>query len=117
MDLLTLEVSSFQLEGVDDFRPSVAVLLNITPDHLDRYADMEAYARIKGRLFARQQNFDWAIVQSEALARLRTLGVMVPSKVITFSANSRRADIYLDRGLLISRISVAEIFPAVRFHL
>jgi UDP-N-acetylmuramoylalanine--D-glutamate ligase len=51
-----------------------------------------------------QQAFDWAIVQSEALAQLRSLGIELPSKVITFSANNRRADIYFDRGLLVSRL-------------
>jgi UDP-N-acetylmuramoylalanine--D-glutamate ligase len=103
LDFLTLEVSSFQLETIEYFRPAVAVLLNITPDHLDRYASMADYARMKARIFANQQPFDWAIIQSEALALLRTLNVAIPSKVITFSATNRRADIWLDRGLLISR--------------
>ena len=104
LDFLTLEVSSFQLETIEYFRPAVAVLLNITPDHLDRYAGMAEYARAKSRIFMNQQAFDWAIVQTEALAQLRALGVSIPSKIITFSANNRRADIYLDRGLLISRV-------------
>jgi UDP-N-acetylmuramoylalanine--D-glutamate ligase len=104
LDFLTLEVSSFQLETIEYFRPAIAVLLNITPDHLDRYAGMAEYARAKARLFINQQAFDWAIVQTEALAQLRTLGVSIPSKVITFSASNRRAEIYLDRGLLISRL-------------
>src|SRR5262249_17089695 len=52
-----------------------------------------------------QQLFDWAIIQSEALAQLRSLNIAIPSKTITFSANNRRADIYLDRGLLISRLA------------
>ena len=104
LDFLTLEVSSFQLETIQYFRPAVAVLLNITPDHLDRYAGMADYARAKARMFVNQQAFDWAIVQSEALAQLRALGVSIPSKVITFSASNRRADIYLDRGLLMSRV-------------
>jgi len=104
LDFLTLEVSSFQLEGIQFFRPAVAVLLNITPDHLDRYASMADYARTKARLFENQQPFDWAIVQSEALAQLRSLGCKVPSKTLTFSANNRRADIWMDRSLIISRI-------------
>jgi UDP-N-acetylmuramoylalanine--D-glutamate ligase len=104
LDFLTLEVSSFQLEFTQFFRPAIAVLLNVTPDHLDRYASMADYARAKARLFMNQQAFDWAIVQSEALAQLRSLKLEIPSKVITFSADNREADIYLDRGLLISRI-------------
>ncbi len=104
LDFLTLEVSSFQLETIEFFRPIVAVLLNITPDHLDRYASMGDYAKAKTRLFLNQQPFDWAIIQSEALALLRSMNLKIPSKIVTFSASNRRADIYLERGLLISRI-------------
>jgi len=104
LDFLTLEVSSFQLETIQFFRPAIGVLLNITPDHLDRYASMADYALAKSRLFMNQQPFDWAIIQSEALAQLRALKVNIPSKVITFSASNRRADIHFDRGLLISRM-------------
>jgi len=53
---------------------------------------------------ANQQPFDWAIVQSEALAQFASLDLPLPAKVITFSANNRRADIYMERGLLISRL-------------
>ncbi|MBI2948228.1 MAG: UDP-N-acetylmuramoyl-L-alanine--D-glutamate ligase [Verrucomicrobia bacterium] len=105
LDFLTLEVSSFQLETIQYFRPAVAVLLNITPDHLDRYASMADYARAKARVFQNQQPFDWAIIQTEALAYIRSLGLAVPSKIVTFSANNRRADLYLDRSLLISRLA------------
>jgi UDP-N-acetylmuramoylalanine--D-glutamate ligase len=104
LDFLTLEVSSFQLEAIEFFRPAVAVLLNITPDHLDRYPGMEAYARAKARIFENQQPFDWAVVQAEALDRLIALGIEIPSKVITFSAARRDTDLYYDRGLLLSRI-------------
>lgn len=104
LDFLTLEVSSFQLESVQFFRPSVAVFTNLTPDHLDRYVSMADYARAKARIFLNQQVFDWAIVQSEALAQLRSLGVSIPSKIITYSANNRRADLFLDRGLIVSQL-------------
>jgi UDP-N-acetylmuramoylalanine--D-glutamate ligase len=104
LDFLTLEVSSFQLETIQFFRPAVAVLMNITPDHLDRYASMEEYARAKARLFENQQPFDWAIVQSDAFAQLKKLGIEIPSKVITFSATDQSSDFYLDRGLIISRM-------------
>src|SRR5204863_4338746 len=49
-----VEVSSFQLDGIRSFRPNVAVLLNITPDHLDRYRDFEAYRASKFRIFENQ---------------------------------------------------------------
>lgn len=104
LDFLTLEVSSFQLETIQFFRPVIAVLLNLTPDHLDRYPHMEDYIRAKARIFTNQQAFDWAIIQSEALAKLKALDVQIPSKIITFSTTDTTADIYLDRGLLISRM-------------
>ena len=103
LDFATLEVNSFQLESIEHFRPSIAVVLNLKPDHMDRYERISNYARTIARVFKNQQAFDWAIVQSEALAQLRSLGVEIPSKVITFSANNRRADIFLDRSLLISK--------------
>ena len=61
-DVVVLEVSSFQMERVDAFRPRVAALLNVTDDHLDRYASFEAYARAKGNAFLRQQEDDTAVV-------------------------------------------------------
>jgi UDP-N-acetylmuramoylalanine--D-glutamate ligase len=104
LDVLTLEISSFQLETIQFFRPAVAVLMNITPDHLDRYASFDDYVRTKAQIFRNQQPFDWAVLQSEALGRIQSLGLTVPSKVITFSATDRKADIHLDRSLLISRL-------------
>ncbi len=105
LDFLVVQVNAFQLERTQFFRPAVAVLLNLAADQLDRYRSVADYARANGRLFANQQAFDWAIVQREALAQLQDLGVGIPSKVITFSANDRRADVYLERGLLISRLA------------
>jgi UDP-N-acetylmuramoylalanine--D-glutamate ligase len=104
LDYLTVEALAPQLERTRFFRPSVAVLTNIVPDHLDRYRTLPDYVRAMAQVFARQQSFDWAIVQSEALAHLRTLGLPVPGKLVTFSARSQRADLFLDRSLIVSRI-------------
>ncbi|MBA4149651.1 MAG: UDP-N-acetylmuramoyl-L-alanine--D-glutamate ligase [Verrucomicrobia bacterium] len=104
LDFLTISASAFQLEHIEFFRPSVAVLLNVTHDHQDRFDSHADYLRTKARLFQNQQPFDWAIVQSEAWAQMKTLGLPMPGKVITFSASNSRADIFLDRGLLISRL-------------
>jgi len=57
-----VEVSSFQLETVRHFRPQVAVLLNITPDHLDRYPDFSKYLAAKQRIFAAQTASDFAVL-------------------------------------------------------
>jgi UDP-N-acetylmuramoylalanine--D-glutamate ligase len=57
-----VEASSFQLETAETFSPRVAVLLNITPDHLDRYRDLDDYAATKARVFAAQGASDFAVV-------------------------------------------------------
>ena len=59
-----LELSSFQLESVDTFHAQVALLLNITPDHMDRYATFNAYAAAKYRIFRNQEPHDVAIVNA-----------------------------------------------------
>jgi UDP-N-acetylmuramoylalanine--D-glutamate ligase len=61
-DVVVLEVSSFQMEHVDRFRPNVCALLNVTDDHLDRYATFEDYAGAKGNAFVRQTEDDVAVV-------------------------------------------------------
>jgi UDP-N-acetylmuramoylalanine--D-glutamate ligase len=58
---VVLELSSFQLEGIERFHAHVGAVLNVTPDHLDRYPGVEAYAAAKARLFAAQQPEDFAI--------------------------------------------------------
>jgi UDP-N-acetylmuramoylalanine--D-glutamate ligase len=59
---IVVEVSSFQLEDVDTFKPGVAVLVNLEPDHLDRHGTFEAYAAAKLRVFANQEPGDVAVV-------------------------------------------------------
>jgi UDP-N-acetylmuramoylalanine--D-glutamate ligase len=60
-----VEASSFQLETIDTFHPWVAVLLNLSADHLDRHHTFEAYAAAKARIFERQTPDDWAVVNAD----------------------------------------------------
>lgn len=62
VDKIVLEVSSFQLERIEEFSPRLGLLLNITPDHLDRYSSLEEYAYYKYRLFERQRDEDYALL-------------------------------------------------------
>jgi UDP-N-acetylmuramoylalanine--D-glutamate ligase len=96
LDAVVLEVSSFQLEKIEQFRASVAVLLNITPDHLDRYDSMDAYAAAKSFIFMNQQAEDTAVVSVETLETLRRVGIAIKARPITFSAYNREADVWLD---------------------
>lgn len=61
-DFYVVEVSSFQLETTQTFRPYVAVLLDVTPDHLDRHPSFEAYVEAKERILSNQEAGDWAVV-------------------------------------------------------
>jgi UDP-N-acetylmuramoylalanine--D-glutamate ligase len=60
-----VELSSFQLELTDKFRPDIAVFLNLTPDHLDRHKTMEAYTAAKARIFAKQTELDAAVLNAD----------------------------------------------------
>ncbi|HUP47867.1 MAG TPA: UDP-N-acetylmuramoyl-L-alanine--D-glutamate ligase [Thermoanaerobaculia bacterium] len=81
-----VELSSFQLETVEHFRANVALLLNITPDHMDRYPNLDAYAAAKYRIFRNQQAGDVAIANAaERRGALRDGGV----RVWRFSASEK----------------------------
>ena len=89
-DILALEVSSFQLETIVHFRPKVAIWLNFSADHMDRYPDIESYRKAKWRIFENQQATDMAVVRAgESLPRL-------PGRVIRFSTDDRQADWFSD---------------------
>jgi UDP-N-acetylmuramoylalanine--D-glutamate ligase len=81
-----LELSSFQLESVDTFRANIALLLNITPDHMDRYPNFDAYAAAKYRIFRNQQAGDVAIVNASGL---RTDVRNSEARVWSFSATQK----------------------------
>ena len=63
--VIVLEVSSFQLETIQTFRPKVAVVLNVTPDHLDRHRTFEVYVDAKARMFENQQGSDFAVLNAD----------------------------------------------------
>ncbi len=64
-ECVVTELSSFQLETIEEFRPHVALLLNLAPDHLDRYDQVEDYYRAKARIFENQRPSDFAIVNAD----------------------------------------------------
>jgi UDP-N-acetylmuramoylalanine--D-glutamate ligase len=106
LDVAVLEVSSFQLETIETFRPKVAVVLNITPDHLDRHGDLESYARAKRRIFENQQPGDIAVLDFDNEC-VRGFLPHAPGEVIPFSrrasgssAGSGRAA-WLDAGVAV----------------
>lgn len=87
-DVVVIEVSSFQLDTIATFRPRVAVLLNISPDHLDRYSDFDGYARSKVRLVENQKAEDTVIYNAGDRVIKRLLERCV-SKKIPFYENGQ----------------------------
>jgi len=63
--VIVLEVSSFQLETIQTFRPKIAVVLNVTPDHLDRHRTLEVYVDAKARIIENQQGSDFAVLNAD----------------------------------------------------
>jgi len=94
-DVLTVEISSFQLETIRTFHPAVAVWLNFAPDHLDRYASVAEYRKAKLRIFENQDAQDVAVVNAaEQLGNLR-------ARMVTFSAYDDGADFRLTEGEIV----------------
>jgi UDP-N-acetylmuramoylalanine--D-glutamate ligase len=82
--VVVLEVSSFQLETIQTFRPRIAVVLNITPDHLDRHRTFEAYTGAKARIFENQQADDFTVLNADDPATAELAG-RTRAKVFWFS--------------------------------
>ena len=81
-----LELSSFQLESVESFHANVALLLNITPDHMDRYGSLDDYAAAKYRIFRNQVSSDTAIVNG---VERRTAPRDTTARILRFSASQK----------------------------
>ncbi len=88
VEAVVLELSSFQLEGIERFRPRVGAILNVTPDHLDRYPGMDAYGAAKARLFENQQPGDLAVA-NERDPRAMAAARSTRGEVITFGFGPR----------------------------
>jgi UDP-N-acetylmuramoylalanine--D-glutamate ligase len=104
-----VELSSFQLETIDTFLPDVAMILNLSPDHLDRYSDVEAYADAKARIFEVQTADDAAILNADDLpsARFRR---SVRGRLYLFSTE-REVDrgAFVRRGEIVLRTEAGEV--------
>jgi UDP-N-acetylmuramoylalanine--D-glutamate ligase len=97
LDVLTVEVSSFQLETIRTFRPSISVWLNFAPDHLDRYRSVAEYRAAKLRIFENQTAADIAVINgAETLPQLA-------ARPVRFSAYTDGADFRLEGGSIFYR--------------
>ena len=109
-----VEVSSFQLEWVKDFRPRIAILLNLSEDHLDRYASFADYGAAKERIFAAQEPNDVAILNRDdpLVWRMRE---RIRSRIVSFGWSSVEQGVYAANDEIVWRGTGAEErFPLAR---
>jgi len=92
-----LEVSSFQLETIETFHPQIAVILNITPDHLDRHGTLEGYTAAKARIFENQTEKDFAVLNADD-AVCRSLAAKIKAQVMWFS---RKPEARIENGAFV----------------
>ena len=97
---VVIEASSYQLELIKNFYAPKACVLNVTPDHLYRYRDMQHYAETKFNIFNNQNSTDTALINKDDEYCL-DLAKNLKSDVKTFSLKDKNADIYYENGLII----------------
>ncbi len=105
IDYIIAEVSSFQLESIKDFRPGVATILNITPDHLDRYLSFEEYGLAKARIFKNQGEGDFLVLNWDdpAVMKVKSEKLKVKSekpKIFYFSREDEVEGLYSKNGMV-----------------
>ena len=98
VDYFILEISTFQLEGIKTFRPDIAMILNITPDHLDRHKTVEEYVNLKGRVSAFQNEEDILVLNKDD-ENVMKQGERCKAKKVFFSLLGKVAEgVYLKNG-------------------
>ena len=109
-----VEVSSFQLEWIEGFRPRVSVLLNVTEDHLDRYADFRAYRRAKERIFEAQTESDTAVLNRDD-PLVWEMRERIRPRVVSFGFSEAADGLFASAHEIVWRQdSSEEIFPLDR---
>lgn len=89
-----IELSSFMLETIDTFKPDVAAILNVTPDHLDRYNGMDEYFAAKKRIFMNQSDDDWFVYNMDSDMLMAARGEY-PVNSLCFSTGNNEADAFI----------------------
>jgi UDP-N-acetylmuramoylalanine--D-glutamate ligase len=107
--IVVSELSSFQLETIVAFRPHVAALLNLSPNHLDRHPNFEAYASAKARIFLNQSQNDYAILNADD-ENVMKLAPSLPSQKILFSRQKELANgVFVSNGIVMYRVQNLEM--------
>jgi UDP-N-acetylmuramoylalanine--D-glutamate ligase len=107
--VIVSELSSFQLETIDAFRPHVAVLLNLSPNHLDRHANFEAYIAAKARIFRNQTQGDYAILNADD-DNVMKLARSIRSQKVLFSRRKELASgVFISGATFLYRVLYLEV--------
>ena len=116
-DAVVAEVSSFQLESIDTFRPHISAILNITPDHMDRYASREEYSRAKARIYMNQLAGDYLVLNADDPEAMRLYDAGIsrnkgegPS-VFFFSRRKTVSGVYAKDGMVYAAIKTGVVIP------
>ena len=117
VDRIVLEVSSFQLENIKTFAPKIGVILNITPDHLERYSLEKEYAFYKYRIFENQSEEDFSVLP-EGLCFFEEFYEMVKGKKMLFSEEEKKGvSAFLRKNEFVLRLEKEEVYSFSGFRL
>ncbi|HET9263926.1 MAG TPA: UDP-N-acetylmuramoyl-L-alanine--D-glutamate ligase [Vicinamibacterales bacterium] len=103
-----VETSSFQLESTDTFHPWIAVLLNFSPDHLDRHATVQDYAAAKSRIFANQDAQDWAVLNADDIETVSLAEGARARRLLCSVAGDPSADVVVSGEAIVRRTRTGE---------
>ncbi|MDD5131318.1 MAG: UDP-N-acetylmuramoyl-L-alanine--D-glutamate ligase [bacterium] len=102
--VVVAEISSFQLENIVNFRPHISVMLNITPDHLDRYPGFAAYARAKKQIYVNQEKDNYAVINYDDPVSRKSAG-RIKAKVVFFSRKKiLLRGVFVKNGSIVARL-------------
>jgi UDP-N-acetylmuramoylalanine--D-glutamate ligase len=115
-DCIVVEVSSFQLDSIDRFRPQIAAILNITPDHLDRYHSLAEYGGSKARIFENQDGGDFIVLNAddpeiEKVGNQRLMGRTGGPEVLYFSRRKKVKGMFYEDGKIYCDIPSLSYLP------
>lgn len=106
--IAVVELSSFQLEDSPSLRPEVAVVLNVSPNHLDRHGTMAAYTKAKEKIFSNQGKVDTLILNHDD-ARVRAMAKKARSRIIFFSKKTLRSGVFVSKDQILIRHRIGKV--------
>lgn len=107
--IIVSELSSFQLETISSFRPHVAALLNLSPNHLDRHPSFEAYIAAKARIFRNQKHEDYAILNADDENVMKLVPSIRSQKVLFSRCRELASGVFVSAGTVLYRVQNLEV--------